>query len=94
MTLALQGRDLRVCRCPIVARPREAFGGQNLGFWCSTCGQNDFFCGMWYRMLCILLVCGESHNDHMAFYSVSAMLVLEAVFLVEVLFSGLVFGRR
>ena len=30
----------------------------------------------------------------MAFYSVSAMLVLEAVFLVEVLFSGLVFGRR
>lgn len=40
------------------------------------------------------LVCGESHNDHMAFYSVSAMLVLEAVFLVEVLFSGLVFGRR
>ena len=49
---------------------------------------------MWYRMLCILLVCGESHNDHMAFYSVSAMLVLEAVFLVEVLFSGLVFGRR
>ena len=46
---------------------------------------------MWYRMLCVLLVCGESHNDHMAFYSVSALLVLEAVFLAEVLFSGFFF---
>ena len=48
---------------------------------------------MWYQMLYILLVCGESHNDHMVFYSVSALLVLGAVFLVEALFSDFVFGR-
>lgn len=59
-------------------------------------GQNDFcfdIYGMWYRMLYILLVCGESHNDHMVFYSVSAVLVLGAVFIVEALFSDFVFGQ-